>query len=254
MHPIIMKLGPFTVYSYGLMVALGFAIAAFLIYRKAPKFGLDRNQMIDLLILMLISGIIGARLLYIILNLEYYFAHPAEVFNLSRGGLIWYGSFFGGLAAVLWYMKKKSIDFWQAADMASPYIALAQGVGRIGCFLNGCCFGVEAPAGYPLAVVFPGSCSPVHPTQLYACLALISIFIILAKWQERRRFKGEIFLGYCLLYSTQRFFIEFLRGDNPKVAFGMTMSQFFSILLFTAAAVIFARRISTWKKGNTGLR
>ena len=248
MHPILLKLGPFTVYSYGAMVALGFGLATLLIYTRASKFHLDKDKIIDLAIVILIAGVIGARAVYILLNMGYYLANPIEIIDLSKGGLVWYGGFLAGLFALIFYIRKERLDFWNVADLFAPYIALAQGFGRIGCFLNGCCYGIPAPSGYIFAVTFPYENVARHPTEIYSILALFLIFALLRLWQDKRHFVGEVFLGYCILYSSKRFLIEFLRGDNPKIFFGLTISQMVSIFIFLMAAPLFIKKTVQWKK------
>jgi phosphatidylglycerol:prolipoprotein diacylglycerol transferase len=236
MHPVIFKLGPLNVYSYGFMVALGFAAATLCLYMRASKFGIDRNNVVDLMILMLVSGIAGARIFYILQNLSYYRLNPSEMPNLSKGGLVWYGAFISGLGVSAIYIKIKKMDFWASLDLAAPYIALAQALGRIGCFMNGCCYGVAMADGL------------VHPTQLYSAASLVAIFIVLRIWQDHRHFKGEIFLGYCVLYSSKRFFMEFLRGDNPRIFFGFTISQVISCIVFVFSLGMLITMAAAWKK------
>ena len=247
MHPILFKIGPLNIYSYGVMVALGFGVMTAFIYFRAPKFNLDRDSIIDFSIIVLISGVIGARLLYVLLNFRYYLVNPLEVFNFSRGGLAWYGGFVMALLASVWYVKKKKLDFWASSDFIAPYIALAQGFGRIGCFLNGCCYGIEAPAGFPLGLALPHDALR-HPAQLYSASLLFAIFVILRVWQDKKRFDGEIFLGYCILYSIKRFSVEFLRGDNPRILLGLTLSQVISVFLLAVALLLFISRYRRWKK------
>ncbi len=245
MHPILLKSGPITVYSYGFMVAVGFSLAAFLVYRRAPKFDMDRDKMMDYLILILISGVAGARILYILLNFGYYKANPAEILNLSGGGLVWYGGFAAAFLASIWFLKRRDLDFWSVSELIAPYVALAQAFGRVGCYLNGCCYGIIAPDHFLFG--------ERHPTQIYSAVLLFIIFIVLVKWQDRRRFKGEIFLGYCALYSCKRFFIEFLRADNPKIFLELTMSQLISAAVFLAALIIFKAKADEWgKKASLG--
>lgn len=239
MHPILLKIGPLTVYSYGTMLAIGFAVSFFLIYRQAIRNNIDKDAITNLALLTLFAGIAGGRILYIITNAEYYLAHPLEVFNLSKGGLVFYGGFFGGVAAFAYYSERKKIGFWNAADIFAPYLALTQAFGRIGCFLNGCCYGKQAEGG------------SLYPAQIYSSVLLAAIFLILLFWQKRRRFKGEVFLAYCLLYSIKRFFIEFLRGDNMPVAFGLTMSQLISISIFIFGCIIFSLKAREWAKRKT---
>jgi len=248
MHPVLLKFGPFVVYSYGVMVAIGFALSSALIWRRAGIFNLNKEKCVDLAILVLVSGILGARLLYVFLNIPYYRANPLEVIMLSKGGLVWYGGFLSALIAMAAYIRLNRLDFWSVADLFAPYAALAQAFGRIGCFLNGCCYGIKTPAGFPLAVTFPCDAEPRLPAQLISAGLLFLIFWILAARQRNRRFGGEIFFAYCLLYSLKRFGMEFLRGDNPKVLFGLTVSQLISAAIFVAALAVFLYKARRWKK------
>ena len=240
MFPVLFKIGPFSIYSYGVMVAVGFCVVTFLVYRRASIFSVDRDRMVDYLILILISGIIGARALYVMLNFEYYLNHPLEIFYLSRGGLVWYGGFTAAVIASIWFVKKKGMKLSSVADLMAPYLALGQAFGRIGCYLNGCCFGIAAPGGF----IF----GERHPTQIYSAILLLIIFAVLLRLQERRRFPGEIFLAYCVLYSLKRFIVEFLRGDNPRIFLSMTISQIISIVIFFAALYLFKIKADKWKR------
>ncbi len=250
MYPILVKFGPLTVYSYGVMVAIGFSLAMILLYGRAPKFNIDKNKAVDLAIVILISGIIGARFLYVLLNLSFYISNPLEIIMLSKGGLVWYGGFVLALIVSLAYLGINKLNFWLVGDLIAPFLALAQGFGRIGCFLNGCCYGIKVPAG---SLLTWASYDPDHrfPSQIFSAGLLFLIFMILLAWQNRRRFAGEIFLGYCMLYSGKRFVVEFLRGDNPKILAGLTVSQLISAGLFAAALVLFALRKRRWKKTLT---
>jgi phosphatidylglycerol:prolipoprotein diacylglycerol transferase len=253
MHPTILKIGPFTVYSYGMMVAIGFAVAVFCMYRRAPKFHIDPNRIIDVCILMLVTGIVGARMLYVIINSGYYMAHPFEIINVSKGGLVLYGGLLSALAALVLYLRAIKLDFWAVMDLIAPYLALAQVFGRIGCFLNGCCYGQASGDGYMFGVKTLSDPVVRHPTQIYAAIALFLIFLILRIWQDRKQFEGEIFLGYCALYSYKRFLIEFMRGDNPRMLFGLTISQVISVIVLVAAVVIFIYKAKQWKRRRSRL-
>ncbi|MFH1190212.1 MAG: prolipoprotein diacylglyceryl transferase [Candidatus Omnitrophota bacterium] len=244
MHPILFKIGPVTVYSYGVMVAAAFGVVAFLIYRRAPKFGIEGGVMIDYLTLMLVSGVAGARILYVLLNISHYKACPIEILDLSKGGLVWYGGFVSAVLMSIWFSMKRGIDFWSVTDLFAPYIALGQAFGRIGCYLNGCCYGIPAPHGFILG--------ETHPTQIYSSILLFIIFIILIKWQDVRRFKGEIFIGYCMLYSFKRFLVEFLRGDNPRIFMSLTMSQLISAAVLAAALFVLKIKADKWKRTLSG--
>ena len=186
-----------------------------------------------------------------LLNLSFYAANPLEIIMLSKGGLVWYGGFLAAILAMIIYIRRARLDFWSVVDLIAPYAALAQGFGRIGCFLNGCCYGIKVSSGFPLAVTFPCDSDPRFPSQLVSAALLFAIFVILMIWQNRRRFIGEIALAYCLLYSSKRFAMEFLRGDNPKILFGLTISQIISALIFIAALAIFILKAKQCKKRPT---
>lgn len=254
MYPVLFKVGPFNIYSYGVMVALGFSLAALLICRNASKFDLDKDKMLDMTIIILISGIIGARVFYVLSNFKYYLTKPLEIPDLSKGGLVWYGAFLSALAAAVWYSKKNRMKSWSVADLLAPYIALAHAFGRIGCFLNGCCYGIEVSGVTSLGVIFPNDHAIRYPTQIYSSLVLVLLFAVLRAWQERRHFEGEIFLAYCALYSLERFFMEFLRGDNPRIFMGLTLFQLISIVIFCGSLILFIERAVMWKRGASVLK
>lgn len=240
MYPVLLKIGPLNIYSYGVMAAIGFSLVVFLVCARASSFGLDRNKIIDYLIFIFISGIIGARVMFVLLNFEYYRANPMEILNLSKGGLVWYGGFAAAVLASVWFIKKRGLDFWTVADLTAPYIALGQAFGRIGCYLNGCCYGAPAPSYLPFG--------ERYPTQIFSAMLLFIIFVVLIKRQSARRFKGEIFTLYCALYACKRFFIEFLRGDNPKLFFELTISQVISAVIFITILFAYKMMADKWKK------
>ena len=252
MHPIIAQIGPLCIYSYGMMVSIGFAVAIILAYTRAAEFGLDKDRIIDFGIVVLLGGLAGARLFYVLLNMEYYLSHPLEIINVTRGGLVWYGAFISGILIAIIFVKKNNINFWMGADLLAPYIALAQGIGRIGCFLNGCCYGsiIVQPSNYVPYVAFPGESVFRHPTQIYSSLCLIFLFVILRALQRKRLFNGEIFLGYVVGYAVIRFGLEFLRGDNPKILLGLTISQLISVVVFAVGLTLFLHRFYQWKKSS----
>jgi len=247
MHPILLKIGPLTVYSYGVMVALGFGLAAYLAARRAASFGMRSEDVLDLVIYLVIGGIAGARLLYVALNAGYFARHPGEVCSITQGGLAFHGGLAADIAVAVFYARARKIPFWNIADLLAPYLALGQAIGRIGCFLNGCCYGIEARR-LPWGVAFPGSGVPRHPTQLYASFILLLLFLVLRERQDRRRFGGEVFIAYCGLYAFQRFFVEFLRGDTPRILFGMNLPQVLSLGMFAVSVLLYRWLSSRWKR------
>ena len=238
MHPIICKIGPFTVYSYGLMLVLAFTIATTLLSHQSKRYGLNPGLIFDLAFIILISGIIGARIVYIILNLNYYLNNPLEIVMLPHGGFVWFGGFILGSLSCIVYLRYKGLDIYKTFDIVIPYVALAHAIGRIGCFLNGCCFGKES---LHFGLYYPAHNAILIPTQLYSCLALLGIYIILRLRQQRVYRKGEIFYVYLFLYSLWRFFIEFFRGDSQMFILGLSVFQIISIALFVLSIIMLIR-------------
>jgi phosphatidylglycerol:prolipoprotein diacylglycerol transferase len=244
MYPVVFRLGPLTVYSYGVMLAIGFLIGFFLSIRRARMEGIATTKITNLLFIVLISGLIGARILFILINLEHYLARPLETVMLHRGGF----AFFGGLALAFpigfIYIRKVGLNPWATFDLIIPYVALGQSIARIGCFLNGCCYGT--PTNLPWAVSFPPlsaayasfGATPLHPAQLYQAAANFAIFLLCLRLYSRKRYDGEIFLVYLLLYSLSRFFIEFLRGDSISLGIGIGIGQIAALLIFVPAFIL----------------
>ncbi|MDI6758663.1 MAG: prolipoprotein diacylglyceryl transferase [Candidatus Omnitrophota bacterium] len=229
MHPIICKIGLFTVYSYGLALVLAFALCVELASARAKKENIPAAIISNFSFLVFVFGIIGARLFYIIENLGYYVKNPLEIIMLMHGGLSWFGGLFLGVLTGVVYLKKKKRAVYEIFDLLVPFLALAQGIGRIGCLLNGCCFGK-----------IPGI-----PIQIYSSLALILIFIILRFLQDRPHKAGQIFFSYLLLYSAKRFIIEFWRLEHAPVFLGLTLFQVISIALFCFALFKIIKSFST---------
>lgn len=245
MHPTICHIGPFTVYSYGLMLALAFLVCMTLASAAAKKQGIHPDSMVNLTFLVFIAGILGARLFYVVENWSFYLAEPREIVLVQHGGLSWFGGLFAGIITGGIFLKKNKMPVYPTLDLLVPYVALGQAIGRIGCLLNGCCFGRPSQSG----IYFPAQEATLVPAQLYSSLALLFIFICLKAAQERPHGTGGIFYLYLLLYSIKRFFIEFLRADNSIVFFGLTLFQLICIPVFIwsvagLAAVTFKRRSS----------
>ncbi|HHW41846.1 MAG TPA: prolipoprotein diacylglyceryl transferase [Syntrophomonadaceae bacterium] len=223
MHPILFQWGFLRVYSYGFFVALGILAATLLLVKKLEKQGKSAQFVIDLVILMVVAGIIGARLVYVFLyEPGYYLAHPLQILMLSQGGLAFYGALLFGLLAGYLYLRKIGVPFLAFLDLAAPAVALGYSFARIGCFLNGCCYGV--PTNLPWGVVFPAVDDlPRHPTQLYSLLSGIVIFVILELVSRRIRFRGQIFSLFFILYGLSRSVIELFR-ENPFIWGGWVAS------------------------------
>jgi len=235
MYRTLFQIGPFTLYSYGLLVAVAFLLSTFLILRDSAKFGISRNCVFDCLIAVLIGGLIGGRLLFVLINWQQYSLYPLRAFMLREGGMAFHGALGMAVLAGIVVCRLKKISFWKMSDLVAPYIALGQAIGRIGCFLNGCCYGRVITGG--VAVTYPGEAVMRMPVQVYSSLLLLLIFILLMILREKRPFDGAVLGGYIILYAIMRFFIEFYRGDNPAVFFGLTLSQLISTGMLACGVV-----------------
>jgi phosphatidylglycerol:prolipoprotein diacylglycerol transferase len=228
MHPVICKIGPFTIYSYGLMLALAFLVATSLASRQAKNQGFNPQIVSILSLRLLFFGIMGARIFYVVVHLNFYLKNPVEIFMLAHGGLSWFGGLLAGVLVTVRFIRKKALEPLKILDLIAPFLALAQAIGRIGCLLNGCCYGKAAEFG----LYFPLYDAVLIPTQIYSSVCLLIIFVILRFMQERPHRQGHIFFVYLILYSVKRFFIEFLRADNEVIFMGLTLFQIISIILF----------------------
>lgn len=232
MFPVICTIGPFTVYSYGLMLVAAFSAGSLLACQQAKRSGINPDLIFNLLFTAFIFGIIGARIFYVLSNLSYYLDDPREIIMLQHGGLSWFGGLIMAIVASIAYLKTKKMRVLKVLDLIAPFVALAHAIGRIGCLLNGCCFGKPAAR---FGVYFEAHHAVLIPTQAYSCLLLLLIFVVLRLLQDRPHKEGQIFFIYLLLYSLQRFFIEFWRADNPSVLFHLTIFQVIGAVIFCIA-------------------
>jgi phosphatidylglycerol:prolipoprotein diacylglycerol transferase len=218
MHPVLFHIGPFALHTYGLFVAVAFLSAMGLALREARRVGVDADRLLDLCFYILIAAIVGSRLLYVLLDWPTFRQDPVEIIRIWRGGLVFYGGFIAAFLAALWYIRSKGLALWKTADILAPSIAFGQFVGRIGCLFAGCCYG--RPCNLPWAITFtsPESLAPtgvpLHPTQIYSSLNGLLIFAVLVGLRRLKRFEGQIFWTYVLLYGVSRSIIEFFRGDD----------------------------------------
>jgi phosphatidylglycerol:prolipoprotein diacylglycerol transferase len=237
MHKIIFEIGPFTLYAYGLSVAVAFLMVTLLMFRDAPRFGVAKETVFDCMIAIMVGGILGGRALFVLINLEYYASHIPDVVMLQEGGLAIQGAIIGAVLAGIIAARIKKVSFWAMSDLIAPYIALGQAVGRIGCLLNGCCYGKVTSGG--VGLIFPGEAVMRIPTQVYSSLGLLVIYLFLLKVREKRTFPGRAFSMYLILYSVLRFFMDFFRGDGLFAYAGITLSQWISIVMFIVGIILY---------------
>jgi phosphatidylglycerol:prolipoprotein diacylglycerol transferase len=209
MFPIIFQIGPFPVYAYGLALALAVLVCTSLLSRDAQKVGIAQEVIVDLVFWCVVGGILGARLFYIFLNLPFFVEAPWEIPQLQKGGLAWQGGLIGGFLSGFLFVSRKRLSFIQLLDLSAPYLALGQAIGRVGCFLNGCCVGRHAEWG----IFFPVHQDILIPTQLFETAFLVLVFFLLKFYQKKLHQTGQVFTVYLMLASILRFVIQFYRDD-----------------------------------------
>jgi phosphatidylglycerol:prolipoprotein diacylglycerol transferase len=243
MHRILFEWGPVTVYSYGLMLVVAFLTVTWLAGRTAGRLApsqrvLTPAQIVDVFCLAMLGGVLGARLFFVAKYWKVFVHQPQEIPAIWHGGLVWYGGFLGGLLAAWIYLRLQRVPFLRAADQCIPFVALAHGIGRIGCFLNGCCYGKPTHAWFGV-IVAAGEPARI-PTQLLESVALLLFYLMLRWFQERRVLApaGWLFGAYLVGYAVMRFVIEFLRGDQRAVWAGLTMQQLLSVGVLLVGLVL----------------
>jgi phosphatidylglycerol:prolipoprotein diacylglycerol transferase len=243
MYPILFRLGSLNIYAYGFFVAIGFLLGFFIAVRRGREEGIPFERIVDLLFYIVLSAIIGSRLLFVLTEFDHYRNHPLQIFRIWEGGLVFYGGLILAIAVSIGYLRWNRLPIWKFGDISSLSIALGLFFGRIGCFFAGCCYGKET--SLPWGVTFTDTNSlarlnfSLHPTQIYEALGSLAIFLFL-NWKKRRRaFEGEIFWLFILLYSAIRFLIEFLRDDPRGFLFGEVLSTSQGIGFFLALASLF---------------
>ncbi|MCF8033815.1 MAG: prolipoprotein diacylglyceryl transferase [Desulfarculaceae bacterium] len=250
MYPILFSIGPLTLHTYGVMLALGAALGMLLYTGLAKNAGLDPDRAMSLALWLLISGLIGSRLMFVILEPSQFMRAPWRVLAIWEGGLVFYGGVAGAAVVGIWLMRRWKLPVLTLMDCVAPALALAQAIGRIGCFSAGCCYGLPWEDGW-CAVTFsdPHSLAPrniaLHPAQLYTTATLLVVCGLLLLLWRRRSFAGQIFFTYGFLHGVARVIIETFRGDwRGEPMLGLTPTAWFALGLavFSAAALVYLRK------------
>jgi phosphatidylglycerol:prolipoprotein diacylglycerol transferase len=252
-HPIAFNLGPLTVRWYGVMMALAFLAGLWTASRRGLRDGIPAERVLDLGPWLIVGAIFGARTLYVITFWKEQFAGEPiwEVFMVQKGGLVYYGGLIGASLACILFAKIRKLGLWKLADVLAPSIALGYVFGRIGCLMNGCCYGracdlpwaVRYPAGANATHPVGGPATPVHPTQIYESLLSLCLYVALAWLYRRKKFDGQVFATYLVSYAILRSFVEMFRGDYPEYQHFLggwaTPAQLVSIGILTAGIILF---------------
>jgi phosphatidylglycerol:prolipoprotein diacylglycerol transferase len=246
-YPRLLELGPITVYTYGVLLAAAYLFGLQLARVRAKQRGLDANRVLDLGIYIIISALVGAKLLLLITDFKSFTADPRELLTLARSGGVFYGGLIVAVIVALWYIRRVGLPLWTTCDVFAPGIALGHVVGRFGCLFAGCCFGKPTTRAWGITFTDPFAAANVgtplgvalHPTQLYEAGAeLVILIVLLVTERKGRPFPGRTFWLYMLLYAISRFIIEFYRGDDRGAVGMFSTSQFISIVLAPLAIVM----------------
>lgn len=251
MHPIFLQYGSFEIRWYGIMIGLAFLVGTWVGVKEAKRKGYDPELIYDLLFYVMIAGILGARLYYVVAsNPSYFIEHPSQILAIWRGGLSLHGGLIGGLLAGIVFCKKRGLSFFRFSDLLTPSIILGQAVGRGACTLNGCSFG--KPSDLPWAITFTNPQAqaphniPLHPTQFYEMGTDLLIFLVLWTLRKRMRFEGQLFLVWAITYAVARFILEFFRGDSLLIGRLIPVPQVFSVALLIVAISLYL-----WRKSQS---
>lgn len=263
------------IYAYGFMLMVAFLVSIAIARWRARKEGVDPSRVTDVGIYLVCAGIVGARIFFVIQFFDDYKNNLFSIFKIYEGGLVYYGGLFAGALTLFVYVRKHRLPVLKLFDIIAPSIALGLGIGRIGCFLNGCCFGKLAPH-IPWAVRFPRTIDkagmidgspaflhhyelglvhlsdthalPIHPTQLYSFLADVVLFLLLNAFFKYRKKDGEVLLLLGILYPIIRYSMELLRNDTPLFLSLFTIAQIISISVFIVSIALFV--VLRWRRAK----
>jgi phosphatidylglycerol:prolipoprotein diacylglycerol transferase len=233
MFPTLLKIGPLHIYTYGFFLALAFLGAIYVGGREAERLGLSKAAFYDLCFYAVLGALVGSRVLYVLTELPTFTAHPLKIFALWEGGLIFHGGLVGAFAVAFYYMRRHAMPWRLAFDALALGMPVGQALGRVGCFMAGCCWG--KPSNLPWAVTFSNPetlCPlrvPIHPSQLYEAVLMVGVFGILYWLRTRKRFQGQLMLTYFTLAGAVRFGTEFFRSPldyrGPILVFNWPLTQ-----------------------------
>ncbi len=261
-----------SIYSYGFMLMIAFVVGTIwlIVQGKKEKPPVEVDTILDLMVWIIIGSIIGARLIYVLTQWQDYAAQKENILRITEGGLSIHGGILGGMVFGWVYCRVKGLNYWKMADFVMPGIPLGMFIGRIGCFLNGCCYGIRCGEDFPLGVVYPNAATwqergfdaslaalydagqaavgqyARHPVQLYEAFGALLIFWYLVNFRKNKQFTGHVFLMFVFLYSVLRFIDEFYRFGDPETGAGssvilwhfITMAQLASLILGIVAFVL----------------
>jgi phosphatidylglycerol---prolipoprotein diacylglyceryl transferase len=259
--PQLFRIGSFSVPTYGVLVALGVFVGLWISVRYSQKLGIDPDHAWNFGIIIVLAGIVGAKILYVLNDLSTYVAHPREILSLStlQAGGVFSGGVIAALIAGIWYVRRHHLPALGLLDAFAPGLALGHAIGRLGCFSAGCCWG--KPTDHFWGVTFTNPLAnelvgtplgvPLQPTQLFEAAVELANFFLLAWLWKRKKFDGQIVATYLMVYGVARYFLEFIRNDPGRGSvFGGIMSGTQLIAIFM---VIGGGLIWWWRSAPTAI-
>ncbi|MBN21161.1 MAG: prolipoprotein diacylglyceryl transferase [Bdellovibrionaceae bacterium] len=258
MYPVLFHLGPIPIHTYGFLIAMGFLTGIAVCRRLLRGTGIPEDRDVDLAFWVLLVGFIGTRVLFVITQLDYYLAHPLDIFKVWQGGLVFYGGPLTATPFAVWYIRKYRLPFWKTMDAFVPGVVIAQAFGRMGCLAAGCCYGKETHTDYGIQL-FSGLVDEkmrginLHPTQIYSSFSLFVFFLFMVWTYRRKKFDGQVVLTYFMGYPIIRSIIEIYRGDLVRgfvIDNVLSTSQFISIIVFLIATVVLVLRLKKIQNKN----
>jgi phosphatidylglycerol:prolipoprotein diacylglycerol transferase len=248
MFPNLFSYGSFRIYTYGFFLAMAFLISMYVASREAKRRGGSPEQIYDLSFYSIVAAIIGSRIMDVILKWDYFSAHPLEIFMMWKGGLAFQGGLILGLLIMVLYIHRHQMALWTTLDIMAFATPLGQFIGRLGCFMAGCCYGRECHQPWAVTFNHPDTLAPmgvpVHPTQLYESFLSLGVFFFLMWLRHRQKFPGQIIGIYLMSAGVVRFFVEFFRGDErgPVLWLGMPSTQIVALGLILGATLFLVWR------------
>ena len=243
MYNDLFSIGPFTVRGYGLMITIGVLAALFIAEARAKKRDINADVLYPLTLVCVGFGFAGAKVLFCIVEWRQFFNNTWQL--LTGNGVVVYGCIIGGVLAALLYCRFKKLNFWDYFDIVLPSVAVAQGFGRIGCFLAGCCYGRETNSFFGIAFThsdYAPNGVKLLPTQLFSAAGMFLIAGFLFWYAKKERKKGQVGALYLILYSIGRFIIEFFRDDYRGAVGFLSTSQFISLFILATGVLLFRKR------------
>ncbi len=255
MYPEIFSIGSWTLHSYGLLIATGALVGFWYVARESKKqLGLELDTIQTMAILVILAAVIGGKVLFYLEKPDKYFWDLSAMLKDSRNGFVFYGSLIFAIPTMVWYFRKNKIPALPMLDIMAFLALILHGFGRMGCFLAGCCYGKETDGPIYVTYSHEASVAPtdvhLHPTQLYSVFLLASIFVVLWMFKRYKRFEGQLFFLYIILYAIGRGVIEIFRGDIRRgfiIEDWLSHSQFISILMISIVAFFYVRQLKKSK-------